>query len=58
MHSKFTVFGIFQAFSWWLEAVAILPQLFMIAKFNDVENITAHIVFFLSLYRIFYLLHW
>jgi hypothetical protein len=36
MHAKLSVFGIFQAFSWWLEAVAILPQLFMIAKFNDV----------------------
>lgn len=30
----------------------------MIAKFNDVENITAHIVFFLGLYRLFYVIHW
>ncbi|MCL4163394.1 UNVERIFIED_CONTAM: hypothetical protein GTU68_009103, partial [Idotea baltica] len=54
LHSKFSVYGIFQAFSWWLEAVAILPQLYMIARFNDVENITAHIVLFLGLYRAFY----
>ena len=41
-----------------MEAFAILPQLYMIAKFNDVENITAHIVFFLGLYRLFYVIHW
>jgi ER lumen protein retaining receptor len=58
MHSKFTVYGIFWAFSIWLEALAILPQLYMIAKNQDVENITAHYVLFLGFYRIFYLLHW
>ena len=46
------------AFSIWLEAMAILPQLKMIAKCKDIENITAHIVLFLGLYRFFYLLHW
>ena len=58
MHYHWTLYGIFQAFSWWLEALAILPQLYMIARFNDVENITAHIVLFLGFYRLFYLLHW
>jgi uncharacterized protein with PQ loop repeat len=58
MHTKFTVYGIFWAFSIWLEALAILPQLYMIAKNQDVENITAHYVLFLGFYRIFYLLHW
>lgn len=58
MHSHFTVYGIFWAFSIWLEALAILPQLYMIAKNQDVENITAHYVLFLGFYRIFYLLHW
>lgn len=58
MHSKFTLYGIFWSFSIWLEALAILPQLYMIAKNQDVENITAHYVLFLGFYRIFYLLHW
>ena len=46
------------SFSIWLEALAILPQLYMINKLRDIENITAHYVLFLSLDRIFYVLHW
>lgn len=46
------------SFSIWLEAFAILPQLFMITKLKDVENITAHYILFLGLYRIFYIFHW
>jgi ER lumen protein retaining receptor len=57
-HKTFTVYGIFWSFSIWLEAVAILPQLYMIAKCKDIENITAHIVLFLGFYRFFYILHW
>jgi hypothetical protein len=30
----------------------------MINKLKDIENITAHYVVFLALYRGFYLLHW
>lgn len=46
------------SFSIWLESLAILPQLFMINKLKEIENITAHYVFFLGLYRIFYVFHW
>lgn len=46
------------SFSVWLEAFAILPQLYMINKLRDIENITAHYVFFLGLYRVFYIAHW
>jgi len=46
------------AYSIWLESMAILPQLYMIAKCKDIENITAHIVLFLGFYRFFYILHW
>ena len=46
------------SFSIWLEAFAILPQLYMINKLKDVENITAHYILFLGLYRIFYIFHW
>ena len=58
LHKSTTLYGVFQAYSWWLEALAILPQLYMIAKFKEVENITAHVVLFLGLYRFFYLIHW
>lgn len=58
LHSTFSVYGIFWAFSIWLEALAILPQLYMIAKSQDVQNITAHYVLFLGFYRAFYLLSW
>jgi ER lumen protein retaining receptor len=57
-HQKFTLYGLFWAFSIWLESMAILPQLYMIAKFENVENITAHFVLFLGFYRIFYVMHW
>jgi len=30
----------------------------MINKLKDVENITAHYILFLGLYRIFYIFHW
>ena len=46
------------SFSVWLESLAILPQLFMINRLRDIENITAHYVLFLGLYRGFYILHW
>ena len=46
------------SFSIWLEAFAILPQLTVINKLKDIENITAHYVLFLGLYRIFYIFHW
>ena len=57
-HKEFSLYGIFWSFSIWLEAGAILPQLYMIARCKDIENITAHIVLFLGLYRFFYILHW
>ena len=46
------------SFSIWLEAFGIMPQLFMIQKLKEIENITAHYIFFLGLYRTFYIFHW
>lgn len=45
-------------FSIYLEAVAILPQLFMITRTGEAETITSHYLFFLGLYRGFYILNW
>ena len=39
----------FQLF--YLEAVAILPQLFMISKTGEAESITSHYLFALGMYR-------
>ncbi|KAG7263332.1 hypothetical protein CRUP_036655 [Coryphaenoides rupestris] len=41
-----------------LEAVAIMPQLFMITNTGEAESITTHYLFFLGLYRALYLANW
>ena len=39
---------IFWAFSIYLEAVAILPQLVLLQRSGNVDNLTSHYVFFLG----------
>ena len=46
------------AFSIYLEAVAILPQLFLLQKQGEVENLTSHYVAALGAYRGLYLINW
>merc|ERR1719442_250081 len=46
------------AFSIYLEAVAILPQLFMLQKQGGAESLTSHFVAALGAYRGLYLLNW
>ena len=46
------------AFSIYPEAVAILPQLFMLQKQGGAESLTSHYVMLLGLYRLFYLFNW
>ncbi|KAJ2964214.1 hypothetical protein NQZ79_g848 [Umbelopsis isabellina] len=55
---KYTVIEILWAFSVWLEAVAILPQLFMLQRTGEAETITTHYMFALGAYRALYLLNW
>jgi len=45
-------------FSIYLEAVAIVPQLIVLQRFQEVENLTGNYVFLLGAYRAFYLLNW
>lgn len=54
----YSPFEIIWAFSVYLEAVAILPQLFLLQKLGEVENLTSHYVFALGAYRGLYLLNW
>lgn len=57
-HDKFTFMEILWAFSIYLEAVAILPQLFQMSKVGEAETITTHYIFALGAYRGLYILNW
>lgn len=48
VHEKFTFQEIFWAFSIYLEAVAILPQLVLLQRSGNVDNLTGQYVFFLG----------
>jgi len=54
----YSPFEMVWAFSIYLEAVAILPQLFLLQKQGEVENLTSHYVAALGAYRALYLLNW
>ena len=55
---KYTFSEILWAFSIWLEAVAILPQLFMLQRTGEAETITTHYLFALGAYRALYIPNW
>ncbi|GAA5832916.1 hypothetical protein JCM11251_000529 [Rhodosporidiobolus azoricus] len=55
---KFTLMEILWSFSIYLEAVAILPQLFMLNRTGEAEAITAHYLFALGAYRALYVPNW
>lgn len=46
------------SFSIWLEAVAILPQLFMLQRTGEAETITTHYLAALGAYRALYIPNW
>ncbi|XP_016483657.1 ER lumen protein-retaining receptor A isoform X2 [Nicotiana tabacum] len=48
LHEKFTFQEVFWAFSIYLEAVAILPQLVLLQRSGNVDNLTGQYVFFLG----------
>jgi ER lumen protein retaining receptor len=58
VNAQFTFLEILWTFSIYLEAVAILPQLFMLQKRGEAETITAHYLFALGSYRGLYILNW
>jgi len=53
-----SAFEMVWAFSIYLEAVAILPQLFLLQTQGEVENLTSHYVAALGAYRALYLMNW
>jgi len=57
-NQDFTFFEVMWAFSIYLEAVAILPQLLMLQATGNVETMTSHYIFCLGGYRALYLVNW
>lgn len=55
---KYSIGEILWSFSLWLEAVAIIPQLFILQRTGEAENITVHYIFALGLYRALYIPNW
>lgn len=58
VNHEFSVMEVLWAFSIYLEAVAILPQLFMVSKTGEAESITSHYLFALGSYRALYIVNW
>jgi len=55
---KFTFLEVLWSFSIYLEAVAILPQLFMLQRTGEAEAITTHYLAALGAYRALYIPNW
>lgn len=49
---------LFWIFSIYLEAFAILPQIFVLHYTKKIENLTSHYMFFLGAYRALYIINW
>ncbi|KAL7053566.1 hypothetical protein AAHC03_026404 [Spirometra sp. Aus1] len=58
INHRFNVLEVLWTFSIYLEAVAILPQLYMISSTGEAETITSHYLFALGLYRALYIVNW
>eukprot|EP01126_Amoeba_proteus_P059184 TRINITY_DN770_c0_g1_i1.p1 TRINITY_DN770_c0_g1~~TRINITY_DN770_c0_g1_i1.p1 ORF type:complete len:222 (+),score=11.94 TRINITY_DN770_c0_g1_i1:130-795(+) len=58
LNDSFTFFEVMWTFSIYLEALTILPQLFLLQATSNVETLTSHYVFCLGGYRFLYLLNW
>lgn len=57
-HYHLDLMEILWTFSIYLEAVAILPQLFMLQRTGEAEAITTHYIFALGAYRALYIPNW
>lgn len=58
LHSQFTFVEVLWTFSIYLEAVAILPQLVLLQRTKNIDNLTGNYVFLLGLYRGLYIVNW
>lgn len=55
---KFRALEFLWLFSIYLESIAILPQLIVLQRYREVENLTGNYVFFMGAYRALYILNW
>ncbi|CAB1106319.1 unnamed protein product [Ectocarpus sp. CCAP 1310/34] len=55
---SFSFINYFWTFSEVLEPFAIVPQLMVLQRYREVENLTGHYVFLLGAYRSLYLVNW
>ncbi|EPS71969.1 hypothetical protein M569_02789 [Genlisea aurea] len=58
INEKLTAKEVLWAFSLYLEAVAILPQLVLLQRTRNIDNLTGQYVFLLGAYRALYILNW
>jgi len=56
--SSTSLMDILWTFSIYLEAIAILPQLIVLQRYREVENLTGNYIFFMGSYRALYILNW
>jgi ER lumen protein retaining receptor len=56
--TNFSVTELLWTFSIYLEAIAILPQLIVLQRYREVENLTGNYIFFMGAYRFLYILNW
>ncbi|CAB9512806.1 lumen protein-retaining receptor [Seminavis robusta] len=52
------LFKMLWTFSIYLEAIAIVPQLIVLQRYGEVENLTGNYIFFMGSYRALYILNW
>lgn len=58
LNHRFSPTEVLWTFSIYLEAVAILPQLVLMQRTQNIDNLTANYVALLGAYRGFYILNW
>uniref|UniRef100_A0A0D6QRW6 ER lumen protein-retaining receptor n=1 Tax=Araucaria cunninghamii TaxID=56994 RepID=A0A0D6QRW6_ARACU len=58
IHRNFTMREVLWTFSLYLEAVAILPQLVLLQRVRNIDNLTGNYVFLLGAYRTLYIFNW
>ena len=46
------------SYSLWVESFAIVPQLVLLGRSKKLDVLNREYIFFLSIYRLFYLLNW
>ncbi|KAL3157630.1 ER lumen protein-retaining receptor B, variant 2 [Trebouxia sp. C0010 RCD-2024] len=58
INQGFAAVEILWAFSLYLEAVAILPQLVLLQRTQNIDNLTGNYILLLGAYRALYILNW